>query len=173
MIYFTADWHLDHTNVIKYCKRPFTTVEEMNDTIINNINAVVTETDELYILGDVAFSDPQPFMARLNVKRRYLILGNHDQVRPRPRELQECGFNWIKEVAGIEIDGIPIWLAHYPHLSWPASHYGTWMLHGHSHGNQPGTESRCDVGVDCWDFKPVSFDTLKTKLALPKKKERT
>ncbi len=170
--YFASDFHFGHRKILEYCKRPFATIEEHDAEILRRINLTVMPDDELYILGDVAFVDPRPYMAQLNVRRKYLILGNHDQCKPRPKELHECGFNWIKEVHGIEIEGIPIWLSHYPHASWPASHHGTWHLHGHSHGGTPNTESRYDVGVDTNNFTPISFPQLRLKLSVPIRRGR-
>lgn len=55
MIYFIADTHFYHKNVITFCNRPFSTVEEMNQTLITNWNKTVSDTDEVYILGDFVY----------------------------------------------------------------------------------------------------------------------
>lgn len=55
MIYLISDLHLDHKNIIKYCNRPFSSVEEMNGAIIDNWNEVVKESDFVYLVGDLAF----------------------------------------------------------------------------------------------------------------------
>jgi len=54
-IFFTGDLHLDHANIIKYCKRPFSDVEEMNRTLISNWNNTIGKKDTVYFLGDLAF----------------------------------------------------------------------------------------------------------------------
>lgn len=51
-IYFTSDLHLGHDNIIRFCNRPFSSVEEMNDRIIQNYNSIVHKNDLVYILGD-------------------------------------------------------------------------------------------------------------------------
>lgn len=51
-IFFTADLHLYHTNIIKHCNRPFETIEEMNNVLVDNWNKVVGPKDTIYILGD-------------------------------------------------------------------------------------------------------------------------
>lgn len=53
-IFYIADLHLQHSNVIKFDKRPFTNVEEMDDALISNWNAVVDKGDHVYHLGDFA-----------------------------------------------------------------------------------------------------------------------
>lgn len=58
MIYFTSDLHLGHENAIRFMDRPFQNTEEMNHTLISNYNALVRETDTVYILGDLAYRIP-------------------------------------------------------------------------------------------------------------------
>ena len=55
MVFFTADLHIGHANIIKLNKRPFKTIEEMDNALIDNWNAKVTPNDTVYILGDVFF----------------------------------------------------------------------------------------------------------------------
>lgn len=89
MIYFTSDTHYAHKNICKGVSnwenkescRNFSTIEEMNDAIVNNINAVVKENDVLYHLGDWSFGGIEKiweFRKKLNCKNIHLILGNHD-----------------------------------------------------------------------------------------------
>jgi calcineurin-like phosphoesterase family protein len=81
MIYFTADLHLGHKNIIKYCERPFNDVHEMNKSILDNINNIVNFDDELYILGDFCFRGKNPieYRSRINCQKVHIILGNHDK----------------------------------------------------------------------------------------------
>ena len=87
--FFTADTHLGHTNIIKYCNRPFKSTSEMDATIINNINEVVKSDDILYHLGDFSLGNPGyiiNYLERINCKKIRLILGNHDkEIRKRPQ----------------------------------------------------------------------------------------
>ena len=55
MDFFTADLHLGHKNIIKYCNRPFSSLKDMDETIINNWNSVVGKNDTVYALGDLVF----------------------------------------------------------------------------------------------------------------------
>ena len=79
MVYFTSDTHFDHANVIRFCNRPFATVEEMNEALITNWNRKVHRDDTVYIMGDMFFrtTDPEPILQRLKGKK-HLIVGNHD-----------------------------------------------------------------------------------------------
>lgn len=83
MIYFIADTHFNHENIIKYCNRPFRDVEEMNEVIINNWNSVVSKYDTIYHLGDVRFGSSdelRKIVKGLNGKK-ILVRGNHDYKR--------------------------------------------------------------------------------------------
>ena len=77
--YFIADTHFGHTNIIKYCNRPFRNIEEMNAELVKRWNSVVSDGDIVYHLGDFAFknSDITNLVNKLNGKI-YLIRGNHD-----------------------------------------------------------------------------------------------
>lgn len=161
--FFTSDIHFGHVGIIHHCHRPFESVEQMNETLLANYNAVVGKKDDVYILGDVAFVDPTPWVERMN-GRKHLIMGNHDQ--PKKAKLHACPFQWIKDVAEISIMGQKIWLSHYPHRAWPGSHHGHWHLYGHSHGSMPPAGKSLDVGVDCWDLAPVGFETISQRMTL-------
>jgi calcineurin-like phosphoesterase family protein len=79
--YYTADTHLGHARIIELCGRPFSNVEEMNQTIVDNFNAVATNEDEIYVLGDAALGkldDSLPWFKKINAKL-ILIPGNHDR----------------------------------------------------------------------------------------------
>ena len=80
-VFFTSDTHFWHENIIKFCNRPFGSIEEMNNTIIENWNKVVGENDIVFHLGDFCFCGSDKFkeiIENLN-GRIYLILGNHDR----------------------------------------------------------------------------------------------
>ncbi len=156
--WFTSDMHFGHTNVIKYSKRPFSSVLEMNEAIINNYNSLVKPSDDAYIIGDFAFTKPEPFLERLT-GRKHLVLGNHDH-RRKKAYLKNPNLIWVRDVSEIKINGQSIWLSHYSHRVWNKWHLGAWHLYGHSHGYMPDHGLSTDVGVDCWDYKPVSFEQL-------------
>lgn len=162
--FFTSDLHYSHSNVIKYSNRPFKDVTEMNETLIKNWNSVVTQTDEVFLLGDVSFTSKEItkiFLHQLNGKI-HLILGNHDQ-RNKMEYMER--FEWIKDYYKLKKDGFIMCLFHYPILNWDQKHYGSFSLNGHSHGSIPVDYNtrRIDIGVDTKlsNYFPISWDKLK------------
>lgn len=164
MIYYTSDLHLGHKNIIEYEDRPFKDIYEMNIGLIKNWNDTVKPKDEVYILGDLAFvGNPLPLDILMNYIKQlngkiHLIRGNHDTW------VDKKGFNprlfesidYYKE---IKDTGKDIILCHYPIEDWNGMNYGSIHLHGHLHSNPTELyrENRFNVGVDNWNYKPVSL----------------
>ncbi|MDD5164256.1 MAG: phosphoesterase [Patescibacteria group bacterium] len=164
MIYFTADTHFGHTNIIKYCNRPFKSVDEMNESLIEEWNKVVGEDDTIYHLGDFSWDDIElvkSILKRLNGKK-FFCFGSHDK-----HMSQLSGyFKEMKESFLIKTEEDQfIFLNHYIHKEWHLSHYGAWHLFGHSHGRMDDYAKEegklLDVGVDSHNFKPWSLDEVK------------
>jgi calcineurin-like phosphoesterase family protein len=164
MIFFTADLHFGHANVIKHCSRPFANVVEMDDAILAAINMKVRPTDTLWVLGDFAFRgrDPKHYREQINCQDVRLLLGNHD----KRVKSTKAGFKHVGDVAEISVGKQRIWLSHYAHRSWPASHRGSWHLYGHSHGalnseDESRNTNALDVGVDNFQsWAPWSVDEV-------------
>lgn len=181
-LWFISDIHFGHKNIIKYANRPFSSVEEMNETIVKNWNMRVGDKDIVFNLGDLSFfpKDGANLVRRLNGKK-YWILGNHD------RDISQLKpfFGWIGNYAELKVkdedtdSGIRfIVLSHYPFASWKLSHKGSWHFHGHCHGelfheNYP----RVDVGVDGQKgshdptYGPISYQEIKTIITKRKLKK--
>lgn len=164
--WFTGDWHLDHQSkkdpkkgVVHYCDRPFASIEENNDAIINNTNELVKPNDFLYILGDVCFSHPQSFLDSINCKNIYILFGNHDRWIKYLKEHKKV--KKAEYFLVIKIGNMPTSLFHYAMRVWPHSHYNGWHLYGHSHGRLPSLGKSYDVGVDNNNYKPIHEDTIK------------
>ena len=160
--WFTADFHLGHTNIIRYCSRPFATVEEMDQAIIERLNASVRPNDVLYFLGDFCMGGQtrvRAYRQRIQCKKIFAVPGNHDK---QARKL-EAEFSWLDNLAEVSIHGQLIVLCHYALRVWDRSNRGSWHLYGHSHGRLPQvTNALCmDVGVDTHDFRPWHFDEIK------------
>ena len=148
MIWFTADQHFDHKNIIRLCGRPFNSVEEMNDTLIQNWNNVVASDDTVYVLGDFAWKNPKPHIDELNGDIIFII-GGHDKKLKGEKLLE------------IQIDQQWFILCHYPLYSWNKEYYGSIHLHGHNHNNPiEEKRNRINVGVDVWDFYPVPLNEI-------------
>ncbi|MCE4226676.1 metallophosphoesterase [Methylobacterium sp. C25] len=163
-IWFTSDHHFGHRNIIDYCKRPFGSVEAMDEAMIARWNAVVGVDDEVWHLGDFAYRCGPNRMAeifhRLHGRALHLVRGNHDRKRT-------LALPWASTQTSAEIvvDGRRLVLSHYAFRVWNGCLRGSWHLYGHSHGELPGTAASCDVGVDVWDFRPVAIDQIAARLS--------
>ena len=160
-IWIIADTHFGHDNIRRYCKRPFVSVKEMDETIIENWNKVVKPCDTVIHCGDFSFGEPETYRRRLK-GNIILCLGNHDR-REKVR-----GFNHVTQIYETKIDGQRIVCCHYAMRTWNCSHHGSWHLWGHSHGSLQDDPCSLsfDVGVDSWNFTPVSYEQIKAKMAL-------
>jgi len=155
-IFFSADLHLGHKNVIQYCNRPFPSLEEMDETIIRNWNNVVTQPQDLvYCLGDFAFTNHREYRRRLN-GRIILIEGNHDK---GPNQQL---FEKVYPIHRLKMKdlGLDITLCHFAMRVWDKSHFNSWHLYGHSHGGLAPEGKSWDVGVDNNAFTPLSLDQI-------------
>lgn len=168
MIYFTADLHFGHSNVISYENRPFQTVEEMDGALIQNWNRRVSPEDEIFILGDLTLKGPEKANAILEQLqgRKYLVRGNHDGYVERAAFCQ-AHFQWVKDYHELVYQGRRFILCHYPLLSWNGMWRGAVHLHGHQHNppcyneeNRKIGLARLDVGVDAQNMAPISLEEL-------------
>lgn len=165
MIYFSSDTHYFHIKIIEYCRRPFANVEEMNEVMIENWNKTVSANDIIYHLGDVIFhpdmQQVDAILSRLN-GHKYLIAGNHDsKIRTKPQFQKHWGF--IKDYEELKYKDTKFVLCHYPMLTWNGARRGSIMLAGHTHSTIHNLNTECrrfDIGVDCYNFTPVSIDQI-------------
>lgn len=173
-IFFTSDLHFGHKNIIRFDNRPFTSVEEMDATLITNWNKKVSPKDTIYILGDISWHDDQKtfeIFSSLN-GHKILIKGNHDRIHGKVRH---C-FDEITDYKEININGNPIVLCHYPITFFNKHHYGAYMFYGHVHNSHEWqmTENykyeleqldiKCNmfnVGCMIWNYEPVTFDEIR------------
>ena len=170
--FFTGDTHFSHKNVIKYCNRPFETAAEMNEKLIENWNKVVTKSDIVYHVGDVAFEKDQDKLDKLLSKlhgEKHLVWGNHDKGLKGSKLLRH--FHSLSDIKtlvvpvtkGEIISHQRIVLCHYAMRVWDQAHYGALQFYGHSHGTLPHMANQLDVGVDnasnlLGEYRPFSFE---------------
>ena len=161
--WFTADTHFGHANIIKYANRPFKSEAEMNKALIENWNKVVQKDDIVFHLGDFCFGrNDYEFDAFFNQLNGNIVFvkGNHDKLAWRNKHKFYAAHNSYYET---EIDDIRITLCHYAMRVWNKSHFGAYHLYGHSHGSLPDDPHSLsfDVGVDCHNYTPISFERVK------------
>lgn len=163
MIHFTADTHYNHANIIKYCNRPFKTVQEMNDCMVDKTNQIIQPNDTLWHLGDLAWLHPEEILDKINCRHINLVFGNHDiRIKQRLSQLEkQKRITIYKGFVDLKINGQKITLCHYPMLSWNCSYHGSWHLFGHVHGRNCGAgPNSYDVGVDNNRFAPISLEEI-------------
>ena len=148
-MFFSADWHLGHANVIKFCNRPYKDVDEMDEAIISNCNSVVTPKDILHMIGDFSWKDPTNYLRRINCPV-ILIAGGHDY---RWRNKFDS-FRQVFDSRTIEVQGQTIVLSHFCYRVWNKSHYNSWHLYGHNHGKLEPIGKSWDVGIDANNWGP-------------------
>ncbi|MGD9158307.1 MAG: hypothetical protein PVG39_07875 [Desulfobacteraceae bacterium] len=169
MNYYTADWHLFHRNIIKLCHRPFKNEARMHRTLVRNYNEVVGEDDTCYVIGDVAMIGNSQWerlgavIKKLN-GTKHLILGNHDQLKWE--RYIDVGFTSVHSALWFDEDNLKIVLAHDPCVYCAIESPLTILICGHVHTLFKSIPERrvVNVGVDMWDFKPVSTKQIRKEL---------
>ncbi len=157
--YFTSDTHFGDPRVLRIDRRPFASLPEHDAALIARWNETVGPDDEVWHLGDFALGPKAERIAEILASlngRKHLILGNNDP--PVTREAP--GWASIAHYAEFEVDGRRLVLCHYPFRTWNRMGQGVLDLHGHSHGRLSPQPRQYDVGVDLWDFRPVTLATI-------------
>jgi calcineurin-like phosphoesterase family protein len=188
-VWFTADLHLGHGNIIRYCQRPHLdpdekrraaedargrwrvskeTVQRHDRALLDAINARVLERDTLWVLGDFCWGrrdEALHYRRQIRCENVYLVWGNHDHPSVGPV------FDRTIEHGMIRVEDQDIWLCHYPLRSWNKRFHGSWHLYGHVHGRldaedrgNPSSLTK-DVGVDACGYRPWNFDELRAYMA--------
>ena len=162
-VFFTADHHFGHANVIAFQDRPWPAIADHDAGLIDCWNAVVGPTDVVYHLGDFAYrtsrEHAQSVFNRLNGVKHF-IRGNHDK-----SWVDSLVWASVNDIAQVSEEGTRIVLCHYAMRVWPGDRRGAVMLYGHSHGRLSGNSQSLDVGVDCWGFTPESWSQIRDRLA--------
>jgi calcineurin-like phosphoesterase family protein len=180
----SSDLHFFHHNVLAYCSRPWTNIEDMNEGLVTNWNSVVNKDDKAFIIGDVGMGGKSkgPLLANILSRMngdKYLVPGNHDTYILEDSDCLEqiTVLPSIYEVklydpSGKTKGGQKIILCHYALKVWNLSHRGSWNLYGHSHHTMPPDYNMkaLDVGIDGkgYDYKPLSFNQLEELMSMHK-----
>lgn len=172
-LFFTSDEHLGHRNIIDFCKRPFSGIEEMTEVLLQKHNAKVSRGSRVIHVGDMfwrtfGLKEALAYIDRLNGQHDF-VYGNHDELIEKHPQLQQK-FVYVQDIAEIKVDKLPkIVCFHYPMLRWNGSHRGSWHLYGHEHGvlKEDPLSLSFDIGVDCWNYEPVALEEIAAKM-LPK-----
>ena len=183
MIFYIADMHFWHANVIRFDSRPFADTESMTETMVRNWNSRVTAEDTVYVIGDAFWRNEEAgieIIRQLN-GHKHLIRGNHDRVRGRLQAYWES----IEQYAEIVDNGFQVVMCHYPILFYKNQHRGAIMLYGHVHNTREwqfvekwkneqwnaGIPSRI-INVGCMmeymGYTPRTLDELLAANPLPK-----
>ena len=134
MIYYISDLHFGHQRVIEMDGRPFETIEQMDETIMERWNERVTEEDDVYIVGDFAYHNAYTaswYLRRLR-GRKHLIIGNHDYNTVQDEKALEC-FASVEKMLRITDNGRTVCLCHYPIAEWNGKRHGGYHVYGHLH----------------------------------------
>lgn len=161
--YIIADLHLGHTNIIKF-RDGFSTLEEHDQTLMDNIRSVYGKRNSIWLLGDTIFDERyQYFLEELcqNFQHVHNILGNH------------CTENKVREKMLKHMYGTQ----HNFHLHGMLSKFGFWLthspihpdeirkkignIHGHVHQNTIDDSRYFNVSVDNIDCKPITIDEIR------------
>lgn len=189
---FWSDPHFFHRRIIEHSERPFSSLEEMHETLIANYNAVVGPSDKCLWGGDCFFGKPEqwaPIMRRLNGIKA-LVIGNHDR---SPATMFEVGFSFVAEEMFLKMGKRRVRVKHYPYFkdlagpgevvfdrhgramdeahvararaSAPPRVPGEVLLHGHTHSTRRRKDNMVHIGVDAWNFRPATWDEVAAEVA--------
>ena len=160
--FFTSDTHFGHGGALGLYRRPFASVAEMNDAMVERWNETVGSEDTVWHLGDFAICQPGSVVADLLARlhgRKHLVIGNNDP--PTTAELDAWAS--VQPYREIAVDGVSLVLCHYPFRSWRGMDKGWLDLHGHSHGRLKPLPRQFDVGVDVWGFRPIALSEIRRR----------
>ena len=175
----TSDIHFNHQRIIEFCPETrghCTSVDDMNELIIQNFNSVIRNEDTLYMLGDIGFGDVDSCLNLINRinGNKVWIHGNHDRkfwVSDKYKEMkysigviEDTPYKTISHTVDGKKNNIVLF--HFPIESWEGKSKGSIHLHGHCHSSPDQTinSRRMDIGVDSNNLMPYHLDSVVRKL---------
>lgn len=174
MIYFTADTHFFHSNIVSFSNRPYKSMTDMNDQLVKNWNDTVRDKDEIYVIGDFmwpkGFTDDErrELIFRLNGKI-HIVPGDHDLPSDQMKKITNYSVLIHDKVHVVKEKDNVFVLCHWPMRNWPSSHWNSIHLFGHVHNNYKPDPlfvygRSFNVGVDVWNYRPVSLTQIIEKV---------
>lgn len=165
-IFIISDTHFNHANILGFMDKDgkkfrgdrFKDVTEMNETIIQNWNAVIRPEDKVYHLGDVYFGhqqDADKILSRLMGKKR-LIVGNHDTIYGKGNILQR---HFQKLYMWRLFKEFNMLLSHVP-IHKKSFRKVEYCVHGHIHEKPAYSREYINVCVEMTDYKPVHIEDV-------------
>ena len=167
MVYFIADPHFGHENIIEMSGRPYYNIQEMNFDMIQKWNRKIKNNDTVYVLGDMFFrcDNPEYILSQLN-GQKHLIVGNHDGSWMTKTDVNKY-FVSVNSLLETSIGSVGATLCHYPLVTWKHQKK-TYMIHGHIHNDTDSeywpllcSNSRIlNAGVEINGYEPVTLEDL-------------
>lgn len=156
-IYVISDTHFHHKNIIKYCNRPFPTVESMNEFMLDSWNQTVKPDDIVYHLGDVVMGRHNyDVIKKLNGRKR-LIVGNHDDIMKVGKYFQKVMMWRMFPEWNLVLTHVPIDLTDKTE-----TRKYSYNVHGHIHNNLSPTSRHINVSVESTHYSPVPLENIYT-----------
>lgn len=156
-LWFSADLHFGH-RWMAVEHRGWVDVPNHDAALLAEWNETIAQKDTVHFLGDLSFHN-RAMTAEIWHQlhgHKHLVVGNHD-----PKHIEQLPWESVSYFKRVKHEGRSLWLMHYPMLTWPNAHYGTWHLHGHSHGNlRVPASTRMDVGFDAIGKVAISIDEV-------------
>lgn len=175
-LFFTSDQHFNHGNIISFCNRPYSDIQEMNNALIENWNRVVPQDAVVFSIGDLTFSmdkfSIKNIFSKLNGSMFYFLPGNHDKSKFFVN--LPDNFKIVSDIVHLTITTNEVYygqyvLSHYPLYTFQGIDRNVINLHGHIHSGKnshAGFDTKFksnfhyDIGVDNNNYAPVSLKTI-------------
>ena len=177
MIYLSSDFHFNHNKEFIYKPRGFNSIEEMNDTIIKNINEIVTSDDDLYILGDLMLGGPDKMNEGLEMIRAlngklHLVRGNHDTPKRWAAYATLPNIIELQNAIYLDYHKYHFYMSHFPtltaNLEKESLHQCTINLFAHTHQITSNFYNEIPfmyhVGLDSHHNYPILLDDAITDM---------
>lgn len=176
---FYSDPHFGHSNIIKYCSRPFSDIEQMTIELVKRYNYLISEDDLVVWVGDCTLGPPSLVRDRLkNIipymnGKKILVRGNHDN---SAAYYTDIGFQFVVDELNVHIADTPCKICHFPYVTTQTNeisnlftsrrpkieHQDQILIHGHTHSTIKSSNRSINVSVEAWDYYPAQISEIKS-----------